>query len=214
MQGGIRHTGFNLTLQNVWVRDNDYGLRATRGGLYPQNDFLDIYGSVFEQDGDEDDTGFGHNIAVGNCARLAFASQHGAFTCRHLLATRQSENMNDKHTTSLTRPCLDCRACPGTRFRFHNSISRDTIEGGQLIRSDADLTEIHHSVVASLTGQSSRELDFPSGGRVDIRDSVIVSPDAALPLFFSLPLPVCVCVCVCVCICVRVYMCVYVCVCV
>ena len=104
--GGIRHTGFNLTLQNVWVRDNDYGIRATRSAICPQRANLDIFGSVFERDGDENDTGFVHNVLVENC----------------------------------------------TRLRFHNSISRDATNGGQLIRSQADLNEIHHSVIASLEG--------------------------------------------------------------
>lgn len=60
-----------------------------------------------------------------------------------------------------------------TRFTIRNSISRATKKGGHLLKSRAVETRVENCTIASLDGDTSREMDIPEGGIVNIRDSVL-----------------------------------------
>ena len=60
-----------------------------------------------------------------------------------------------------------------TRFTLRNSTTRATKRGGHLLKSRAVETRVEGCVLASLDGDSSREMDIPEGGIVHIQDSVM-----------------------------------------
>ncbi len=59
------------------------------------------------------------------------------------------------------------------RLVIRGSLFRDCSDQGHCVKSLAKRTEISCSVIASLEGDSSYEIDLPAGGQVEIRDNVI-----------------------------------------
>jgi hypothetical protein len=68
---GIRHdaAGFNLTLDNVYIHDNDDGLLGSSSG-----DTITITNSRFSNNGMNNPNGMAHNIYVGNAANFIFSN--------------------------------------------------------------------------------------------------------------------------------------------
>jgi hypothetical protein len=59
------------------------------------------------------------------------------------------------------------------RFILRNSTTRATKKGGHLLKSRAVETRIEGCTLASLAGDTSREMDIPEGGIVHIQGSVL-----------------------------------------
>jgi hypothetical protein len=68
---GIRHdaAGFNLTLDNVYIHDNDDGILSSSSG-----DNIVISNSRFERNGMNNSTGMAHNLYIGNAASVKFTN--------------------------------------------------------------------------------------------------------------------------------------------
>lgn len=121
---GIRHDalGSNLTLDNVYIHDNDNGILSSSS-----NDTLLIQNSRFENNGMNAASGMAHNLYIGRSAVVTFL----------------------------------------------NSSSTSAKLAGHDFKTRALKTVIDGSVIATLGGRDSRNVDISNGGEVIIRNSVL-----------------------------------------
>jgi hypothetical protein len=94
---GIRHdaAGFNLTLDNVYIHDNDDGLLASATG-----DTILIQNSKFEHNGMNASSGMAHNMYIGRSASFTFKNSQSLRSKLggHLLKSRARQTIVDSST--------------------------------------------------------------------------------------------------------------------
>lgn len=94
---GIRHdaAGFNLTLDNVYIHDNDDGLLASASG-----DTILIQNSKFERNGMNASSGMAHNMYIGHSASFTFKNSQSLRSKLggHLLKSRARQTVVDSST--------------------------------------------------------------------------------------------------------------------
>jgi hypothetical protein len=114
---GVRHdgAGFNLTLDNVYIHDNDDGLLSSASG-----DTVLIQNSRFENNGMNNVSGMAHNMYIGRSASFSFINSVSvrAKLAGHEVKTRALKTLIDGSTIAT----LD----------GHDSRNIDAANGGQV----------------------------------------------------------------------------------
>lgn len=186
---GIRHdaAGFNLTLDNVYIHDNDDGLLASASG-----DTILIQNSKFERNGMNASSGMAHNMYIGHSASFTFKNSQSLRSKLggHLLKSRARKTIVDSSTIASLdgQDSRDLDISEGGVVQITNSVIEKgpSSENSELIAfaPEAYDTTIAHSF--TLTGNLVIE-DRGSGpvveffhtpSQISITGNTFVGPDA------------------------------------
>jgi hypothetical protein len=120
---GIRHdaAGLNLTLDNVYIHDNDDGILGGKLG-----DTILIQNSRFEKNGMNDSSGYAHNLYIGEATSFTFKNSQSlrAKLGGHEIKTRAYKTVIDSSVVA-TLDGDDSRAldaCEGGELIIRNSV--------------------------------------------------------------------------------------------
>ncbi|MFL5813921.1 MAG: hypothetical protein ACJ763_10125 [Bdellovibrionia bacterium] len=186
---GIRHdaAGFNLTLDNVYIHDNDDGLLASATG-----DTILIQNSKFERNGMNAGSGMAHNMYIGRSASFTFKNSQSLRSKLggHLLKSRARQTIVDSSTIA-TLDGQDSRnldISEGGVVKITNSVLEKgpSSENGEMIgfAPEAYDTTISHSftmtnnLVIEDRGSGPVVDFFHSPSQISITGNTFVGPDA------------------------------------
>lgn len=186
---GIRHdaAGFNLTLDNVYIHDNDDGLLASASG-----DTILIQNSKFERNGMNASSGMGHNMYIGHSASFTFKNSQSLRSKLggHLLKSRARQTIVDSSTIATLdgQDSRDLDISEGGVVQITNSVIEKgpSSENSELIAfaPEAYDTTIAHSftmtgnVVIEDRGSGPVVEFFHTPSQISITRNTFVGPDA------------------------------------